>query len=100
MTADNLSAIVAGLLALLFAYVPGLSDWYGALESKHKALVMAGALLVVAVGVVGLACAGLAGDFGLTVTCDRPGIVGLVNAFIAALVANQATYVIAVRPWK
>ncbi len=49
-------------------------------------------LLLVALSVVGIACAGFAADLGLTVTCDRAGIVGVLQAFGAAVIANQAAY--------
>lgn len=88
MSAEQLAAIAGAILSLLFSYVPGLSDWYGALESTQKRLLMAALLLLVAAGVFGASCGGI----WTAVTCDKAGALGLVNALIAALVANQATY--------
>ena len=93
MNSEQLAAVAGLVLSLAFSYVPGLSDWYGALEATRKRLVMAGLLLVVTVGVFGFSCGGLAN----IVTCDKAGAWALVNAFIAALVANQATYQITPR---
>ena len=46
MNESNVVMSLAGaILALLFGYVPGLRQWYEALEPTRKALVMAGALL-------------------------------------------------------
>jgi len=92
MTAETLAMLAGAVLSLAFSYVPGLSAWFGNLEGTYKRLVMAGLLLLVAVGVAGLACAGFGPDFNLGITCDRAGLVGLFQAFMLALVANQATY--------
>jgi hypothetical protein len=92
MTVETLSAIVAIGMSLAFSYIPGLGPWYAPLPSEKKQLIMLGALFVVSLGVVGLACTGLAADFGLNITCDRAGVLAVVRAFIAALVANQAAY--------
>jgi len=89
MTAETLALYGGVVVSLLFGYVPGLSTWFSGLETIYKRLVMALVLLVVAIGVVGLACAGY-GNVG--VTCDQAGLEGVVRAFIAALIANQATY--------
>ena len=94
---DNIVGSLAGaLLALLFGYAPGLRQWYEALEPTRKALVML-LLLAVAAGVLyGAACYTPlgAGD----ITCDEAGFWTLAQLFIAALVANQATYLIGVKP--
>lgn len=92
MDANLLAAISAVVVSLLFSYIPGLNAWFAGLQGEYKRLIMAAVLLIVAGASVGLACAGLAADFGLTVTCDKAGIIGLVQAFILALAANQATY--------
>ena len=94
MTVETLSASAAMLLSLIISYVPGISTKYQELSGEYKRLVMVGLLLIVAVGTVALACAGLGFDFGLELTCDRIGIVTVLKAFIAALVANQAAYMV------
>lgn len=91
----NLLMSVAGvMLALGFGYIPGLKDWFAGLDGTRKALVMALLLLVAAVGAFGLSCWG---PYTFA-TCDEAGAWELVELFIAALVANQATYQIAVKP--
>lgn len=97
MTADELAVLAGAVLSLLMAYIPGLSGWYSGLAGDHKRVLMAGLLLAVAGGAYGLACGGLAADLGLAVTCDRAGLLALIRAYIAALMANQATYQLAVR---
>ena len=92
---NNLLVMIAGVvLSLAFGYVPGLREWYAALDGVRKAQVMAGVLLVAAVGVFAAACYS-PWQFA---TCDETGFWQLVELFIAALIANQATYQIAVRP--
>ena len=69
--------------------MPGLSDWYKKFSSQSKRLTMAALLAVVAVAVYGASCGGW---FSAGVTCDQAGAEGLLTAFFAALVANQATF--------
>jgi hypothetical protein len=90
MTAETLSAVAGVVLSLAFSYVPGLAPWFGQLEATYKRLVMAGSLAVVSIIVVALSC------WNITplVVCNQAGLVELVSAFLAALVANQAAYLI------
>ena len=96
MTEGNVVMSLAGaVLALLFGYVPGLRQWFEALDGVRKAQVMAGALLVAALLLYGAACYT---PWPVGVTCDEAGFWQLAQLFIAALVANQATYLIGVKP--
>ena len=86
---EKMLAMYAGVvLSLLFSYVPGLSDWYAKLSGTYKRLVMLGLLFVVAAGAFGLSCAGVLA----TVACTQSGLMGIVEAFIAAAIANQAAF--------
>ena len=98
MTETQLSLFAGSLLSLAFSYIPGLNDWFNGQESTAKRLVMAGALLVVALGVLGSACAGL--NLPVTETCDQNGIIAVLTNFVLALIANQATYQLAPQPEK
>lgn len=98
MTEGNVVMSLAGaVLALLFGYAPGVRTWYEALEPTRKALVMAGALLLASVL---LYLAGCYTPWQVGVTCDETGFWTLTQMFIAALVANQATYLIGVKAWR
>ena len=90
MNGTQLAALSGVVLSLIFSYAPGVKDWYGKQDGQTKSLVMLGCLALVAVGAYGLSCA----NWWPSVTCDEAGIKALVEAFIAALVSNQATYVI------
>jgi len=93
---NNAIAGFAGLLlSLLFGYVPGLRDWYEALDGVRKAQVMAGLLLLAAGGLYAAACYT---PWSVGVTCGEPGLWQLLEMLMAALVANQATYLIGVKP--
>ena len=94
MDANELSAIAAAVLSLLFSYVPGLDAWYAALQPAVKRLLMLALVLVVAAGSYALACYGWADAMGIGVTCDQEGALGLLRAVIAALVANQSIYLV------
>jgi hypothetical protein len=91
----NIVVLVAGaILALLFGYVPGLRQWFEALDGVRKAQVMAGLLLLAAAGTFGASCY----TPWVAVECTEAGFWQLVELFIMAVIANQATYMLAVRP--
>lgn len=94
MSAEMLAGYAGVVLSLLFSYVPGLAPWFDGLDKKWKQLIMGMSLVVVAGVIYALGCAGISGDFGLAVTCDRKGAVELINMLMAALVANQGAYLI------
>ena len=94
---NNAIAGFAGLLlSLLFGYVPGLRDWYEALDGIRKAQVMGILLILAAVLMFLLACY----TPYQWATCSGEGAWQLVELLFYALVANQATYVLAVRPTR
>jgi len=93
MNPELLSSLAGIGLSLLFSYIPGAADWYAARDSIQKRLIMLGLLLVVTAVTFGLACANLAPE-SISITCDRPGAIALIQAFIAAAIANQATYML------
>ena len=98
MNESNIIVMLAGvILSLLFGYAPGLRPWYEALEATRKALVMAG-LLLLAVVVIYLASCYT--PYATGITCDEAGVWQLVRLFMDALIANQATYLMAVRPTR
>lgn len=99
MTQEQLTSIAAILLSLVFAYVPGIKTWYDTKDAPIKALIMAGMLLVVVAGVFGLACAGFT-FAALSVSCTKADALALVQLYILALVANQASYQLFVSPNK
>lgn len=95
--ASTLSSIVGIALALLFAYVPGVEDWFNALTGKQKAGAMGLALVAVSVFIFAVGCAGA---LPISITCTQQGVIELLQILIAALIANQATYVLAVKPFR
>lgn len=96
MSVQELGAIAGIILSLAVAYLPKVKDWYDAKDTQGKAQVMGALLVVSAVGVFALSCAKL---YGL-VPCTVDGAKELVGVLIAALVANQSTFLLAVRPFK
>jgi len=94
---NNILVAGAGiLLALAFAYTPGLREWYDAKTGPRKAQVMLVALLATAAIVAGGSCWL---GYGW-VTCDQAGGKVLLELFISALVGNQSGYTVLVRPFK
>ena len=66
-------------------------------DPYFKRLIMLALVVVVAMGAFSFACAGLADDFSVKVSCDAFGAWGLVRAVIAAVAANQAVFLISPR---
>ena len=96
MTVEQLGAIAGVILSLALAYLPKVKDWYDAKTGPQKAQIMGGLLVASAVGIFGLGCAGLY----ILVPCTVDGAKDLVAVLGAALVANQGTFLLAVRPFK
>lgn len=100
MTVEQLSQYAGIVLSLALAYIPGIANWYDKQDAKGKAGIMAVFLALTAATIFALACAGLAGDLGVGVVCDKSSAIELIKIFITALIANQATFLLAVRPFK
>jgi len=98
MTAESLAATAGVVLSLIFSYVPKFSEWYGLKDDPTKRLIMLGMLALVSLASFGLACGGLAADFGLPLNCDKTGAIALLRAFAVSAIANQATYTLS--PWS
>jgi len=93
MSPEILAAVASIVLSLAFSYIPTLRTWYAEKAKEFQQLVMLGLLVLVAGAAYGLACAGVLADlFGASLTCDKPGLVGLIRALIFAVVANQGIY--------
>ncbi len=107
MNAELLSILAGSLLALSFAYCPGLAGWYERLGDgsdgrlpdggTRKRLVMLVCLLATALASFGLACSGWGRLFGLPLDCSQAGVAEILKAFILALAANQSTHRISPR---
>ena len=91
MSAETLALTGGALLSLLFGYVPGFKNWFGAKEPVIQRLIMAVSLLVVSALTFGAGCANLQLP-GVVITCDTPGLWALFQIFLLALVANQGMY--------
>jgi hypothetical protein len=100
MTVEQLSQYAGVVLSLALAYIPKLAEWYAAKDAQAKARIMGGLLVLTAVGIFALACAHIAGDLGLGVACDKASLMQLVQILLSALIANQATFLLAVKPFK
>lgn len=94
MSASDIASVLGILVSLLASYLPGFSDWFANLESTYKRLFMLAGGLVIVGGAFGLSCAGVLAYFA----CTLGGAVEAVKVFIAFMIANQATYVLARRP--
>ena len=90
MNSEVLASVAGIALSLAFSYIPGLKNSFERLSREAKQMTMGLMLVAVAGAVFSLSCAGL--DVG--VSCSQTGAIGLVQNLVAALVANQSTYLI------
>lgn len=97
MSAQELSALVGTVLSLGLAYIPGLKDLYDKLAAPQKALTMGVLLLVTAAGALVYAC--YPAEAGLW-RCVSANWKLYLEAFFAALIANQSAYMLFVRRVK
>ena len=92
MSVEELTALVAAVLSLLFSYVPGFKTKWQALAAQEKQGVML-LLLALSVGViVALSCSPVADQLGFAFPCDTSGFVAAIKLFGLAAIANQTTY--------
>jgi hypothetical protein len=90
MPETTIASLAGVIISLVFSYIPGVSDWYANLNAQYKSLWML-AFLLIACGVLfGAGCLG----YSSQVACTAEGAKSLVPLFIAAAIANQATYLI------
>jgi hypothetical protein len=94
MSAESLSLIAGTFLSLVFSYIPGAKDWFKQFEPEIKRLIMLGLILVSAAAVFGLSCMGWGIDLGINLSCNRSGLLGLIQQIVIAIIANQSIYAI------
>jgi predicted membrane channel-forming protein YqfA (hemolysin III family) len=93
MTGNELSTYVAIVISLVCSYIPGVKDAYDKLDATCKRLVML-ILLAASTGIIfALSCWGAVKDY-IPVECSTGGALSLLRAFIQAVIANQATFLI------
>lgn len=93
MTPEILAAVAGVILSLAFSYIPNLRTWFAEKPKEQQQLSMLALMFVVAGASYGLACAGILTElFGVALTCDRSGLLGLIQALIFAIMANQGVY--------
>ena len=97
MSAESLSLVAGTVLSLTFSYVPGARSWFERFEPEIKRLIML-VLLVITAGIVyGLSCLGWVSEWGISLSCDRSGLLGLIEQLVIAIIANQSIYAISPR---
>jgi hypothetical protein len=97
MTAESLSLIAGTTLSLVFSYFPGARSWFDGYSPEIRRLIMLALLVCSACIVYGLSCLGWAAEWGISLTCDRSGLFGLIEQLVLAIIANQSIYAITPR---
>ena len=92
MTVEILEGIVGTALALIFAYVPLVSNWYYAFDDNKKKVIMLGFIALVSGGLFGISCLGWSEFIGIQVfECSEGGLSELLKIFMAIVISNQVT---------
>ena len=94
MSAESLSLVAGTVLSLTFSYVPGARSWFERFEPEIKRLIMLVLLVITACIVYGLSCLGWVSEWGISLSCDRSGLLGLIEQLVIAIIANQSIYAI------
>ena len=87
-----IAGIAGAILSLIFSYIPGIQQLWEKLPGVYKRISMLIMLVIVTCAAYGIACVGWAPILGLEITCDRAGALGLINALLLAIMANQSVY--------
>lgn len=91
LTPEWLAMVGGVILSLLFSYIPKFNEWYAALATTKKSLIMAACILLISLAVYAATCLKIF-DFGIA--CGTNGVIELVRIFVLTLIANQGTYVL------
>ncbi len=97
MTAIQLSTISAIVLSLVFSYIPGIKEVWDLQNGIQKRLYMLLCLVIVTGASFGLACLPMFASL-VNIQCNQTGAVALFTAFVQAVIANQATFLISPQP--
>ena len=92
MSVEFLSGITGVALSLGFSYIPNAESKWTKLDGNSKRLIMLVLLLLVAIVLFVLSCAGLSEQFKLAVTCTQAGAIDLLKVFGTAAIFNQTAY--------
>lgn len=93
VTPDALIALMGIVLSFLFAYFPGLKEWFDKMDPRMKPLFMALMLLLVTAGK-------LIYDCGAAWACIQINIGAALVTWLTALVLNQTAYATGVKQFK
>jgi hypothetical protein len=85
-TPEAIAMAVGVILALVFAYFPGLNLWYAALKSEVKSYIMLGLLLIAEAVIVALT------HYGIVTPTEPITLARILSVAFALLISNQPVY--------
>lgn len=97
MSPELIAAIAGVILSLLMNYIPGLNSAFDKLSANGQRLAMAGLLALASAGIAIWTCTD-PGAGGLSICLGATNWRAVVQAFIFALIANQASDRISPKP--
>jgi len=90
-------ALSGVVISLILEYFPKVNVWYNDLADNIQRLFVLGTGLVVVLGAVGLICLEI---LSMPFVCTWPGLYDALLAYVAFIVANQATYLVSPKKAK
>lgn len=94
LTPILISSVAGIVMSLVFEYLPVVSTWYNKLLNNYQKLIMLGVMAVIVASIYAFNCLGWFTGYIPVVSCSSSGREAAVLAFIAAMIANQATYLV------
>jgi archaellum biogenesis protein FlaJ (TadC family) len=98
MSIEQLVAIAAAIMSLVFMYAPKLKSWYESKSPTEKRQIMAVWLFIVTASLFGLSCLPVASDFlmrfGIMIACDLKSATDLLYLYMLAIAVNQGVFML------
>jgi Flp pilus assembly pilin Flp len=89
VTPEFLSYLAAGLLSILFDWLPGLAAWFDGVSELKKKQIIAALLLVIVLALYGGICSQI---FSTAYTCDKAGFASLFEVLLISVGINQGIH--------
>lgn len=88
---ELLAFILAGFTAVLFDWVPGLSEWFTALSESRKKQLMIALMAAITLSIYGGVCGGV---FVTQISCNSAGFSVLMQIFLLSIGINQGVHLL------
>ena len=98
MTPEVIAYTVGLIIPLFFTFFPKVKEWYEALDSTYKGLIILALFILIGLGPLVPVCLGWFVTTFPSYTCNQVGVEQAVNVTIAAVAGYATTYLPVARP--